>query len=195
MIQIIRIELLSFLEGTKALISQIAERTNLKRKSIRLRLQAERIEQGLNRAYSKMGQKGLEDYQRSNETLPPEFNPDTYESEIRDIQKYSEQYSSCLQELSNLQKRGLREALAYCTEEFKRTGWDLTEIAIPETLSNPGLRFKDVPFKEDILFLMARKKGNLKLIDGDTLIEPGDVIITIGTPELMGKFKRFLPTV
>jgi hypothetical protein len=190
MIQIARTEIQSLFVGIREFIYSIAEKVDYRMKSFKLDLRGTLIERELDRAYIELGKKAVEKSLSTTGTL--DVHSETFVKQIHDIQNLKEQYSLSLQELSDLQRKALKESLSHCAEQFQRSGWEMAQIDVPAHFSVPSYRVKDIPFKKDFLVLLIRKEQEMTLVTGETVLEPENTVICIGTGESLQNFRTLL---
>lgn len=190
MIQFLKIEFLSFFVGFRELLYTLAERLDLRIKSFKLNLRGNLIEKDLDRAYRNLAKTALG--RVSPESGLALLKPEMFFEEVREIQSLKDKYSLSLQELSDLQRQALRETLSHCSEQFQRTGWELAQIEAPGELTFKEIKIREIPIKKDLLVLMIRKGNQMSLVHGETILEPRDTVICIGTKESLQSFKAFL---
>jgi hypothetical protein len=190
MIQFLKVEFLSFFVGFRELIYSLAEKLEYRMKSFKLHLRGNLIEKELDRAYTRLGKSALEKF--SSDKSFSQFYFEMFVQEMREIQTLKDQYALSLQELSDLQRRALKESLSHCSEQFQRTGWELAQIEAPAQLSFGKIKIKEIPLKQDFLILMIKKDNQMALVHGETVLDAGDTVICIGTGESLQKFKKFL---
>jgi hypothetical protein len=190
MLNFLRIELFSFLTGLKESVYAIAEKVDYRMKSFKLNLKGNLIEKDLDRAFVRLGRLAFDKNQGGGEIRLPQ--PRECGPLLREIDGLQDQYSQSLHDLSLLQQKALRESLSHCSEQFQKTGWELVEIETPVSFELPEFRIKEIPLRDDLLVLMIKKGNEMRLANGETLLEPGDALISIGTSESIRKFKQFL---
>jgi DNA gyrase/topoisomerase IV subunit A len=190
MVKTLKIEILSFVSGFKELVYSLAEKLDFRVKEFKISLQGEMIEKEMDRAFMRLGEKALSDYQKNKNLL--QLSADQYQNELEEIHLLKDKYSEILQSLSNLQRKAFKEALSQCTAQFNRTGWGLAQINIPDESKISNIKIKEIPLKQDILILMIKKGERMELVHGDTLLERGDSLICIGTEKGILDFKERL---
>ncbi|MHB8481709.1 MAG: TrkA C-terminal domain-containing protein [Nitrospiria bacterium] len=190
MVNFLKIELLPWYGGFKELIYTLADKLDYRMKELKISLTGNMIEKELDQGFVRLGKKALSYYQKNSGLQ--ELDSAHFRQELERIQDLKNRYSQTLQELSDLQRKALKEALSECATQFNRTGWEFLQIPIPEKSKYAQKQIKELPPTRDILILMVKRENRMELVHGNTILEGGEALICIGTEKGLSDFKNLI---
>lgn len=179
MMNLLKIELLTLAEGAQEFIYSVAEKVDYRMKSFKISFLGKQIERELDSVYKKIGKTGIEKFMSSKNWTSVELSD--IRNEFLDAQILKERYSQTLEDLYLLRRKALKDLLSDYTALINKTGWEMAQIPVPDEPFFNGKSIREFQLKEDSLILMVKKDTVMEIAHGNTLLQGGDILISVGT--------------